>query len=146
MLPLPVYYALLIPCLIYAFAKGGSPERIGAALLTVGSVVSLLPVIGNPDRFKSVENWLLLIDLVVLAAFAALALRADRFWPIWATALVALGPLGHLARWYAGDAIMPRAYAASVAIWSYAIIALIAIGTLNHHRRIHLTCDGGEAG
>ena len=30
----------------------------------------------------------------------------------------------------------PRAYYVSIVIWSYPILALIAIGTLNHQRRV----------
>ena len=68
------------------------------------------------------------------AFFCVLALRADRYWPIWVSALLGLGVLGHLARW-AGPDVFPWAYAVVLTIWSYPILAIIAIGTFNHQRR-----------
>jgi len=51
------------------------------------------------------------------------------------SALLGLGVLGHLARWAGPDAI-PWAYAVVLTIWSYPILAIIAIGTFNHQRRL----------
>ena len=67
-------------------------------------------------------------------AFVALALRADRFWPIWVSALLGLGVLAHLGR-LAGSGTMPWAYHVVMSIWSYPILALIAAGTWSHRRR-----------
>jgi hypothetical protein len=136
MLPLPFYYTLLGLCWIYALVKGGRPERIGAAVVAAGSVLCLALVLGRADRYKSVEIGVLLVDIALFAIFTLLALRADRFWPIWASALAGLGVLGHLGRWYLGPDIGRGAYVISIVLWSYPILMLIAIGTLNHHRRV----------
>jgi hypothetical protein len=79
----------------------------------------------------------LLIDVVTFALFCLIALRADRFWPIWASALLGLGLLGHLARAAEPD-LFWWAYAVSLTIWSYPILALIALGTWTHRRRAQL--------
>jgi len=76
-----------------------------------------------------------LVDVLVFVAFAVLALRANRFWPIWVSSLLGLGVLAHLARW-AGPDTMPWAYQLVMSIWSYPILAIIAIGTFNHRRRL----------
>lgn len=104
--------------------------------MAAGSVLTLAVLSGPTTRYVSVETGVLIVDLAALAAFTILALRADRFWPIWVSALAGLGVLGHLGRWYAGPDISRRAYAVSLVIWSYPILALIAIGTLNHQRRV----------
>ena len=66
--------------------------------------------------------------------FCVLAVRANRFWPIWVSAFLGMGVLGHLARW-AGPDVLWYAYAVVLTIWSYPILAIIAIGTFNHQRR-----------
>lgn len=135
MFPLSVYYTLLGLCCIYALAWGGRPEKAAAAIMVVGSVLSLALVWGRADRHRSVETGVLLVDIAVFAAFTLLALRADRFWTVWASALAGLGILGHIGRWYLGPDIGRGAYAISLVIWSYPILALVAVGTFNHQRR-----------
>lgn len=130
------YFILLILCWIYAMLKGGPPERIGATILALGSFLTVAALPNWAGHVGSVEIGVLLVDVVCLAAFAVLALRADRFWPIWISALVGVGALGHLARWFDGPEISTRVYAMSLAIWSYPMLALIAVGTLNHQRRV----------
>lgn len=130
------YFVLLVLCWMYALLKGGRPERIGATILAVGSVLSVAFVPVWAGRAARVETGVLLIDLLGLVACVALAMRADRFWPIWVAALLGVGALGHLARWYDGSDISMRVYAMSLALWSYPILIIIAIGTFNHSRRV----------
>lgn len=135
MLPYPAYLALLVLCWMYALLGGGVPERIGTTIMVVGSALTLVASSGPPYHFASVEIGILVVDAAAFLAFATLALRADRFWPIWATAFAAMGVLGHLARWYAGTDVTPRAYYVGIVLWTYPILALTAIGTLSHQRR-----------
>jgi hypothetical protein len=130
------YTILLILCWTYAMLKGGPPERIGATVLALGSLLSVAALPNWAGHVGPVEIGVLVVDIACLVAFALLALRADRFWPIWVSALVGVGALGHLARWFDGPEISTRVYAMSLAIWSYPMLALIAIGTLNHQRRL----------
>jgi hypothetical protein len=130
------YFVLLVLCWVYALLKGGPPERIGATVLAVGSALTVAIVPSWVGHSGSVDIGVLLVDLVCVAAFAGLALRSDRFWPIWVCALMGAGVLGHLARWYGGPEISTRVYAMSVAIWSYPMLALIALGTFNYQRRL----------
>lgn len=130
------YFMLLILCWAYAMLRGGPPERIGATILALGSFLTVAALPNWVRHAGSVEIHVFLVDVACFAAFAVLALRADRFWPIWVSALVGVGALGHLARWFDGPEISMRVYAMSLAIWSYPMLALIAIGTLNHQRRV----------
>jgi hypothetical protein len=129
------YTVLLILCWAYAMLKGGPPERLGATILALGSFLTVAAMPSWALHVGPVEIGVLIVDMACLAAFAVLALRADRFWPIWVSALVGVGALGHLARWFDGTEISTRVYAMSLAIWSYPMLALIAIGTFNHQRR-----------
>jgi hypothetical protein len=131
------YYfnALLLVCCLYAFVVGGRPERLGAAAYALACITSHFVYSAPPIKFRSVEIGVLIVDVFVFAAFALLALRANRFWPIWVTALLGLGVLAHLARWAVPDT-MRWPYQVVMSIWSYPILALIALGTFNHQRRM----------
>ncbi len=130
-----LFIPLLILGLVYALALGGGPERIGAAAYGT-ACFSTLALLSTPMApFHSIEIGVFVVDVLVFLAFTVLALRADRYWPIWVSALLGLGVLGHLARW-AGPDVIPWAYAVILSIWSYPILALIVIGTFNHRRRV----------
>lgn len=130
-----IFLLLLIGCCGYALAVGGAPERIGAALYALACLASFLLVSAPQLRFRSLESGIFVIDLLLFACFAALALCARRFWPIWVTALAGLGVMGHLATW-AGPEQIPWAYAVILSIWSYPILMILVVGTLAHRRRL----------
>lgn len=129
------FYALLLAVCVYAFAAGGGPERLGAAAYALACIASHFVFSAPAVKFRSVETGVFLIDVLVFVAFAVLAVRANRFWPIWVSSLLGLGVLAHLARW-AGPDTMPWAYQLVMSIWSYPILAIIAIGTFSHRQRL----------
>ena len=131
------YYfpALLFACCLYAFLAGGRPERIGAAVYAFACIATRLLFLTRSTKYQSVEIGVFIVDVLVFVAFVILALRANRFWPIWVSALLGLGVLAHLGRW-AGPGIIPWAYQLVASIWSYPILALIALGTFQHQQRL----------
>ena len=131
-----LFWALLIATSVYAFAAGGAPERLGAAGYLLSCTASFIVLSIAPlTRFHAVEVGLFAVDVLTFIAFTLLALRADRLWTMWVSALLGLGVLGHLARWLGPD-VIPWAYAVILTVWSYPILAIMAIGTLNHQRRL----------
>jgi hypothetical protein len=138
MLRVVIYYALLMSVVAYAFRRGGWPERAAALTILVGSVLTQVALSPFAGRFGGVEFSVLLVDLAALAAFVALALKSDRYWPIWIAAFQLIGVLAHLAR-MADPTMMRTGYAVILALWSYPMLALIAIGTWRHHRRTRIT-------
>jgi len=130
-----VYFTLLAICWLYAWLKGGPPERIGATILAVGSILSLAARSNAVGRFGSVEFGIFLVDVATLVGFLALALAAKRFWPLWLTALQAVGIAGHAVK-LVDSATIPLAYAFILALWSYPMLLLIALGTWRHQRRL----------
>lgn len=130
-----LFLILLIACSAYAFSRGGTPERIGMAIYAVGSVLTFVVVSSPPVRFRGVEVGVFIVDVLVFLGFVLLALRADRFWPIWVSALIGLGVVGHLAM-SLHPRVIPWAYAAVLSIWSYPILLLIVAGTVGHRRRL----------
>jgi len=135
MLPIAVFYVMLACTCVYALAKGGAPERLGAAVFIAGFLLSRAAISARPARFMSVELGVLAVDLAMLAALLVLALRAERFWPIWMTALHIVSTAGHALRAF-DPAIVPLAYAFAMAFWSYPMLLLLVAATWCHQRRL----------
>ena len=129
------FFALLLVVSLYAFVAGGGPERIGAGAYALACVASHFLFSAPSIKYRSVETAVFIVDILVFVAFTILALRADRFWPIWVSALLGLGVLAHLARW-AGPGAIPWAYQVIMSIWSYPILAIMAAGTFKHQQRL----------
>ena len=129
------YYILLVLCWIYALLKGGLPERIGTTILAVGSTITMAAISNRTIRFGSIELGVVLVDVAGMVAFILLALRADRFWPLWVTALQIIAVGGHAIK-AADPGTIPKAYAFAMAFWSYPMLALLALGTWRHQRRL----------
>ena len=129
------YVSLLVATSTYALFWGAAPERIGVAIIAANAVLTFVAVSVSVVGYRDVEVEIFILDVLAFLAFALLAVRANRFWPIWVSGFLGLGVLGHLAR-MAGPDVIPWAYAVVLTIWSYPILAIIAIGTFNHHRRL----------
>jgi hypothetical protein len=137
MLSVPFYYALLALCWIYALRWGGSPERIGATALVVGSVLTLVAAVSSTTEYGSVEIGVFLVDVATLVAFLALALRAERYWTLWIAALQLIGTAGHAVKLMDPN-VIPRAYAFVTVFWSYPMLLLIMLGTYRHQQRLKM--------
>lgn len=134
------FIGLLILCTLYALAAGGAPERIGTVVYALWCAATHVVLEASQILWRSLEYGAFVIDVAMFAFFCILATRSDRYWPIWVSALLGLGVLGHLARW-AGPDVIPWAYAVILTIWSYPILAIFAIGTFNHQRRARSGAD-----
>jgi len=130
-----LYFGLLALVSLYAWFRGGPPERIGAAILAAGSLLSLAARSSSAGRFASVETGIFLVDVATLVGFLILALRAKRYWPLWLTALQTVGIAGHAVK-LVDTATIPLAYAFILALWSYPMLLLIALGTWRHQVRL----------
>jgi hypothetical protein len=131
-----VYFvALMLACCGYAFAAGGAPERIGAAIFLIGSLLTYAAVMTSAIHYRGVELGVLAVDVASFLAFVALALRANRHWPLWVSALVGVGLVGHLAMLLRPQ-VIPWAYAVILTIWSYPMLLILAAGTRAHQLRI----------
>ena len=129
------FIGLLIICTLYAVVAGGAPERIGALVYALSCVVTYVLLELSQVLWRSIEYGVFISDTLLLAFFCVFAVRANRYWPIWVSALLGLGLFGHLARWVGPD-VVPWAYAVVLTIWSYPILAIIALGTFNHQQRL----------
>lgn len=70
-----------------------------------------------------------LIDLVVLVAFWAIAIRSNRFWPYWITAWQLIAMMSHVQRLIFQE-IQPVSYAFLTMNIAYPTLALIILVSL----------------
>ncbi len=120
------YLTALVSSCAYAIRFGGESEKQGAAIMIGGSVLTAIAV-ALGSKWKSLQTGVLLVDLAVLFAFLLLALRSDKYWPLWTTAFQVIGVATHLAR-LADPNIIPRAYSMAQGFWAYPMLAALAIG------------------
>lgn len=132
-----VYAFNLLQLLVSAYAvfRGGAPERLAGILQLGAAALTRMFFLSSVAPYLTVELGILLVDLVLLGALVALALYADRFWPIWLAALQALGAGAHLVKAFE-PSIVSMAYAILVIAWSYPMVIILAVGTLRHRRRL----------
>lgn len=129
------FVTLLALCALYAFWAGGWPERVGASTYALSVAATHVILTAQRSRWLNVEVGVFIVDAIVFLAFVGIALRANRYWPIWVSAFLGLGVLGHLGR-LAGPDVLWWAYAVVLTIWSYPILALIALGSFLHRQRV----------
>jgi hypothetical protein len=133
-----VYLVILLLSSGYALLRGGGPERAGASLVLLGSVLSVVllsPKISPVSRFTRLESGVFLVDLLAYAASLILMLRANRFWTLWMTAMLGVELLAHLLA-VPGMATFNLTYAIVERIWGYPLALLPAIGTWRHRQRL----------
>ena len=130
------FLILLVVCTLYALWAGGAPERIGAAIYAASVAITHVLRAYNVQRWGGVDLGEFTVDVVTFVIFIIIALRANRFWPLWVSALLGLGVLGHLGRLVGPD--FWWAYAVVLTIWSYPIVLLFALGAFLHRRRLSL--------
>jgi len=131
------YFSLLFACWAYASLKGAAPERIGASVIGIGSILTVLTASGPANRFGSVETGIFIVDVGCLVAFLILALRAERYWPLWIAGLQLIGTAGHAVK-LVDPEVIRRAYWFIQAFWSYPMLFLIVLGTYRHQRRLKM--------
>lgn len=130
-----VYFAILLGCCLYTALRGSSPERIGAAILMAGSILTLVTLSSAATIYRSLEVGVVVVDLATLLAFLVLALRADRIWPLCITAFQLVGTAGHAVK-LVDPQVLPYAYAFALRFWGYPMILMLIIGTWNHQKRL----------
>jgi hypothetical protein len=131
-----VYFTLLAACCLYAALRGGTPEVVGGTIIGVGSLLTFVALLSSmADLYGSIEVGVFVVDVVALMAFLALALRAERLWPLCVTALQVVGTAGHAVK-LVDPQILPSAYAFALRFWGYPMILLLVLGTWNHQKRL----------
>jgi hypothetical protein len=127
MLSPQTYYAILFLVSAYALLRGRSDERIAVATCLVATFATNI-VYTPKGSFVGVELGVFLVDIGTFVAFTFLALRSERFWPLWLAGLQLTTVIAHLLKAVQLD-LMPQAYAAAARFWVYPIFLIIVVGT-----------------
>lgn len=111
---------------LFAFLKGGEPEKIGAGAYLFAWFASLM--VQSAGGYFGVQWGVFAIDVVLLIIFAAMVWKAPRSWPVWACALQLLAVTSHIM--IMADLRTPiSAFYTVVNMTGYGIMLAIAIGT-----------------
>ncbi len=117
---------------LHALVRGRLPERSGAALFGFTAIASAVLQRGGGASW----SWGSTLGLDALLTFGllAIALRSDRWWPLWATAAQALAaislastpllPLGRGNPFFFGELI-----------WEVVLVVVMNIGFASESRR-----------
>ncbi len=120
---------------LYALTLGGWPERATAVILLCASVATIVLPFDPSTSFRSVETLELVIDVTLMGGLMAVALLANRFWPLWLAALHLLAVGIHGVKGF-DPALMPWMYAQAGGKLAYPMLVLLAAGVLRHRLRL----------
>ena len=129
-----IYHLLLIAVAAYAFLRGRGDERLAAAICVFATIATRLVLSPTPERYSGVEIGVLTVDFLTLVGFVVIALRTDRFWPLWVAGLQLTTMVAHMLKAVEID-LLPHAYAAAGRFWVYPIFLIIVVGTWRSHQR-----------
>src|SRR3954463_5559852 len=95
------FWAFLFLTCGYALLRGRKYERLSAIVCILASILSTLAFMMmepyHPD-YAVVQTSDLVVDTAVLVSFIFIALRSDRFWPLWAAGLQLTISMSHLLK------------------------------------------------
>lgn len=132
----PAFVLFLVSMLgvcAFAILRGGRDERVGAIALAAAAIGSPLAM---SHQWGSPELGVVFVDIMLLFALMALAMRSKAFWPMWAAGFQGCAVAVHLVAARSPN-MLPMVYAETLAVWAYPVLAALAAGTLLETRVIH---------
>ena len=133
MIRLIVFNLLLFGSCGYALWRGTRDARIIGATCLIASFASY-PFL---SYYSGIEISVLLVDLIVLGLFVFVALRSDRFWPLWIAGFHLTTVVGHALKLMSGD-LVPLAYAVALRMWAYPELIILAVAVWRSEQRRRL--------
>lgn len=119
--------AWLMTAVVTGLLRGGWPERVAAVVMTVAWFSS--GVVQDRAQVWGPQVAIMAIDLALLAFLLALALRTDRWWPMWATGFHGLGVLVHIAL-AVDPKIWSRPYFIAQTVFSFLTVLALFVGAI----------------
>ncbi|MWV27891.1 hypothetical protein [Aurantiacibacter rhizosphaerae] len=120
----------------YSVARGGQPEKWCAAIIGGEVLVDLLILlVAGPRSFGQFQFSRILLDAVACALLIAVAMRANRMYPLALAAAQIVALIGSIAALLASEG-MAQAFWAMTQAPLFIQLALLALGTLAHGMRV----------
>ena len=135
MLTPTIYNLLLAAVAVYAFMRGNADARLAAAICVIATLGTKFVISPVAHRYSGVELGVFIVDFLTLVGFVVIAIRTDRFWPLWVAGLQLTTLVAHLLKAVEVD-LMPHAYAVAGRFWVYPIFLIIVVGTWRSHQRM----------
>ncbi len=111
-----------------AFRWGGFDERLTASAFIVNALITNAINLSEIGPYSHIQTPELFADLALFSVLFILALRSDRFWPMWATAFQLIIILVHTGSGFqTGN--FAWAYYVALIFWSFPIMLALAAGT-----------------
>ncbi len=118
-------------CCTWAFWKGGSPERIGAAIIASGWILTILL---TSHAGHGPGQYVVTIDVCTLIGLAVLAIWSRRIWAFFAAACMFNSVMSHFTEALVHFGIY--SYVTTIGIWGgWALLICLASGVWGHIRR-----------
>ncbi|MGQ0277609.1 hypothetical protein ACT17R_03080 [Sphingopyxis sp. Q841] len=129
--------ASLLLLIIAARRWGAAPERICTAALVFMNVGDLIyhAVVGRWTIYASVDVGHLVIDGLIAAVFLAVAIQANRVYPLWLAAIQLVSVIAHFAR-EANSQVAKLAYALMDYLPYYALLIILFMAIRTHAKRV----------
>jgi len=115
-----------------ALSLGGWPERVAGAAMVVAWFATA--VLLSRTRLSGLETEVMIVDLALFLVVLGVALKSDRWCPLWAAAFLGLIVLVHFAV-ILDPRIWGRAYFVASNIFSYLTMLALIAGTLGSRTR-----------
>jgi len=128
-----IFWALLLLTFGYALWRGRGDEKLAAGVALLATIATQFVMPPPTLRYSGLQFGLVAIDVAVLVIFVTIALRSQRFWPLWVAGLQLTNSLAHLMKVVEIE-LIPQVYAAAAVFWSYPILLIILIGTWRTHQ------------
>lgn len=135
MLRILIFFTLLITVCGYAIWRGGKPERLAGIAFLLAVAGTAASYSDYPARFGEAEVGVLVVDSLLWIVLFGISLKADRGWPLALAGLQLATVCFHIAKLVKPD-LIPVAYAALIALYSYPMLLLLAVGVFRHQRRL----------
>lgn len=114
-----------------AFWRGGWPERLSASAMIVAWVAT--GVLYNSILLRGTQAGPMLVDVMLMLALLFVALKSNRWWPMWACAFQALNVVLHFAL-LADEVLWRRASWIASSCFSYLAMLALLFGALGRRR------------
>lgn len=121
------FYSALFLCATYASKNGGRTGKAGSVIFIVASISTVAAVRISPS-WAGTSLGLFAVDAGCLLALVILALKSNRFWPIWALGFQIVAVATHLATLSIAD-VMPKSFQALLSFWAIPILWVMVAGT-----------------
>ncbi|MFM5916462.1 MAG: hypothetical protein ACKOOL_02895 [Novosphingobium sp.] len=119
-----------------AYRHGGRPEKYASTVFVASFVAELVynQFTGASD-FRTFSPFRLVLDTSVFIGLLLISLRANRWWPMWLSALQLIVVAGHISAWMRIPAIA-GVYWGMTAIPFYPENIILLAGIQRHRQRL----------